>query len=149
MENTKPVQTKQLGLGSIVVLDRDDDCAVRWAVLAVHPQDSALLFAVPGDGHPLFGLPDCPLPKAPTGGMTLRCGWGLWLPRAFVESLTVIGTLSSAELNYAKAKMNQVVTGRLDAPEAASENEADPEYRDWMMEVGTAVEALAERFRGG
>jgi hypothetical protein len=133
--------------GDIYLFPGEGDLATRWAVLAIHPDRPDLLFAVPGDGHPLYGLADAPLSDKPGHRFTLRCGLGLWLPRDAFRGDRFLRTLSTDQLRRARAKARQIVAASADGPEAARESEADLEYRGWMELVAAAVDRLASAIR--
>jgi hypothetical protein len=133
--------------GDVYLFPGEGDVATRWAVLAAHPDRPDLLFAVPGDGHPLFGLADAPLPGEADHRFTLRCGLGLWLPRDAYRRDYFLRALTADQLRQARAKARQVVAGAADGPEAARESEANPEYQEWMELVASAVDRLASAIR--
>jgi hypothetical protein len=139
--------SRQAGPADVYLLPGEGDIATRWAVVAVHPDRPHLLFAVPADGNPLFGLADLPLVDQAGRRLTLRCGLGLWLPRDVFPAERRLRLLSAEHLRRAREKLRQVTAGALDGPEAARESEANPDYREWMVLVAAAVERLAAATR--
>lgn len=126
--------------GEVYMMPGAGDCATRWAVVKTDDRHQTV-FAVPVDGFPLYGLSDQPLRE----GITARCGWGLWLPRdAFVNR---ISALSKQSADLIASKLHEVVTANIDGTEAARESEANPDYHEWMGEVGDAVAKIADLFR--
>lgn len=133
--------------GDIYLFPGDGDLATRWAILTIDANRPELLFAVPADGHPLFGLADAPVADETGHRLTLRCGMGLWVPRDAFRGDRFLCTLSDDQLRRSRAKARQVVAGAADGPEAAREAEADPEYGEWMSMVAAAVDRISSAIR--
>jgi hypothetical protein len=133
--------------GDVYLLPGPSPIDLRWAVLGIHP-DKDLLFAVPADGHPLVGLTDVELAASgECGPLVLRCGHGLWVHREEFRPDHRVGVLEERYVRRALDKLGQMAAGNLRGPASQWEAEANPDYDDWLAEIGRAVDAVASALR--
>jgi hypothetical protein len=119
---------------------------LSWVVLA-GPDEDGLVFAVPGDGHPLAGLSDVVVESSASGPLVLRCGHGLWVLADELRPGWRVGTLEESHVARAARKLAQVAAGKLEGTAAQWEAEANPDYDGWLAEVDRTVDALAGALR--
>lgn len=118
---------------------------LRWLVSHANA-DLPALYAVPVDGHPLVGLCDVPLP-VPGDPMVARCGHGLWIARDEFRPEARVGVVPEPGLDRVRAKLAEMAAGAADGTAAQWEDEANPDYEDWLAEVERSVNALASALR--
>jgi hypothetical protein len=133
--------------GDVYLLPGPSAIDLRWVVLAAHPE-MELLFAVPADGHPLVGLTDVEVDAAQRAGpLVLRCGHGLWVHGEEFRPELRVGALEEQYVRRGLDKLAQMTGGGLRGPASQWESEANPDYEEWLAEVGGAVDAVAEALR--
>jgi hypothetical protein len=133
--------------GDVYLMPGPSPIDLHWVVLGTHP-DKDLLFAVPGDGHPLVGLTDVEVAGSERPGpLVLRCGHGLWIHREEFRPDFRVGVIEEKHLRRALDKLGQIAAGNLRGSASQREAEASPDYEDWLAEVGPAVDQLACTFR--
>jgi hypothetical protein len=117
---------------------------VQWAVLLAHPDDPALLFAVPADDNPLAGTGDLDVPAvAACGPLTLRCGHGLWIPAADLAREPHTGFLEEEYLQQARQLLARLTAAGVESTPAQQDVDDDPEYEEWLEQIEAAREAVA------
>ena len=123
---------------------------VNWAVIQQHPDDPHLLFLVPADDYPPHGTSDVVVPDhAQYAPLTLRCGLGIWVQSDYFAKSRRVGFLDELTLHAARRKLADMVRGRIEGTAAARENEADPDYEEWMKRVAgirAALESALDRY---
>jgi hypothetical protein len=111
--------------GELFVLRETAAFAVEWLVVERHGSDHDRLFVVPADTNPLLGGDDWTVSgDAAAGPLSLRCGFGLWLPASRLEGRLRVGAVTPASLAQA-ARWCAAVRG-------AGRAGGDPEYEDWV-----------------
>jgi hypothetical protein len=133
--------------GDVYLLPGPSEIDLHWVVLGTHP-DQDLRFAVPADGHPLVGLTDVAVSASERcGPLVLRCGHGLWIHGEEFRPDLRVGVLEERHVRRALDKLGQMTAGNLRGPASQWEAEANPDYDNWLDEVGRAVETLASALR--
>jgi hypothetical protein len=133
--------------GDVYLFPGPSSIDLHWVVLGTHP-DKDLRFAVPADGHPLVGLTDVAVAASERcGALVLRCGHGLWIHSEEFRPDLRVGVLEERHVRRALDKLGQITAGNLQGPASQWEAEANPDYDNWLDEVGRAVDALASALR--
>jgi hypothetical protein len=118
-----------------------------WVIVGVHPEQP-LLFAVPGDGHPLVGLTDVEVARSRSyDPLALRCGYGLWIHRDEFRSDWRIAAIEERYVRRAQDKLGQIGAGKIEGSASQRECEANPDYDEWLGEVECAADRLASALR--
>ncbi len=131
--------------GDIYLAPSRQAAIVDWAVIQPHPDNASLLYFVPVDDHPLVGAGDVVVPRRAAGSrLVLRCGDGLWAQCAHFDVSLWSGRIGPEYVQAARQTLARIVRGSLEISAARVENEADPEYDDWMREVSVARQALEQ-----
>jgi hypothetical protein len=132
--------------GDLFVFAETAGFPVEWAVLERRPGDPGRLLAVPADTHPLAGSADVEIPaNEPSGPLRLRCRFGLWVNASSFDPARRTGALDSGAVARALAKRAELETGEATASPLAFEDDADPEYEDWVREVLAPAHAVLSR----
>lgn len=133
--------------GDVYLFPGPSPVDLHWVALGAHP-DKDLLFAVPADGHPFVGLTDVEVPPSERCGLlVLRCGHGLWIHREEFRPDLRVGVIEERYVRRALDKLGQMAAGKLRGLASQWEAEANPDYEDWMDQVGQAVDTLADALR--
>jgi hypothetical protein len=120
---------------------------VSW-VVAIDQPEKELVFAVPADGHPLAGLTDVELSAtAPMGPLVVRCGHGLWIHREEFRPELRVDILDERSLHRIQDKLAEIASGKVEGTASQREQEANPDYDDWLDEVERAADVLASALR--
>jgi hypothetical protein len=131
--------------GDIYLAPSRQAAIVDWAVIQPHPDNASLLYFVPVDDHPLVGAGDVVVPRRTAGSrLVLRCGDGLWAQSDHFDVRLWTGRIGQEYVQAARQTLAKMVRGSLAISAARLENEADPEYDDWMREVSVARQALEQ-----
>lgn len=118
---------------------------VEWAAVQPHPDNDGVLYFVPVDDFPLVGRCDVVVSRRAMGRrLILRCGEGLWAQGGHFDAHLWVGRIDPEYIQAARETLAKIVRASLEGSAARLENEADPEYQDWMDEVGVARDALEE-----
>lgn len=125
--------------GDLFLLRETADFDVQWAVTERHGES---LFVVPADTHPLVGSTDVAVPASgPCGALTLRCGFGAWLPAAAFDPGLRTGVLAPPDLARARRKRSEVERGAVLGTADEREADAEPEYLGWAEDVLVRAQA--------
>ncbi len=141
IQDTRPPEP-----GDLFVLTETAGFPVEWAVLERRPGDPSRLLAVPADTHPLAGSADVEIPaNEPAGPLSLRCRFGLWVDASRFDPARRTGAVDSGAIARALAKRAELEAGEATASPLAFEDEADPEYEDWVREVLAPAHSVLSR----
>jgi hypothetical protein len=122
------------GPGDLFVLPATADLPVEWAIL--EGGAGGKLLAVPADSGPPAGTADVEVPAdAPSGPLSLRCRFGVWLDGGLFQSDLRSGVLAPETVAEALRRVRQIESGTLDRSPLAEEVDVDPEYLDWIQDV--------------
>ena len=125
--------------GAVFTLPAATHIVVYWAFVQTHPDDERILFAVLADDHPMVGITDVAVPDdACCSPLTLRCGQGIWAASHLFKHGRLTGVIDESTLLAVRRKLAGLVRGRIPATPAEQENDANPDYRDWMSRVAKA-----------
>ncbi len=141
----RPAESREPALGDVYLWAPPNELGLDWVVVNDHPDNPALVYVVPADGHPLAGLGDVVVREAGRERISLRCGRGAWVRRDELVSERRYRVLDSHHTTRAQEKVRQIVAGPFDGSSAAWEDEADPDYDAWMAEVTNAVLGVTHR----
>ncbi len=131
--------------GDLFVLRQTAHCPLEWAVVGSDGGSPARLQVVPADTHPAAGSADVRVPaRAASGPLSLRCGFALWVPAAFLSQGVRSGRLDDAALAQAQRRIADLQQGNPTGTPLDREAEGDPEYLDWMND---SVEPAAAAMR--
>lgn len=125
-----------------------------FAVVSAHPDntgdvlrpaDDDVFFVVPCDDNTtVLGLMDVASWKECNryyfGDLVARCGQGFWTTRAFFERTRYMGQLEVDHEKRIRKVLASAARGTLHGGQR--HDEANPDYEEWMLEVGTAVHRL-------
>jgi tetratricopeptide (TPR) repeat protein len=134
-------------VGDLFLLPQDGGSPLEWAVLVSHPHRPGLLLVVPADTHPLVGSSDLAVPAgSPSGPLSLRCGFGVWLDDSFLRPELRSGALDQEDVDRAR-RLHRF--GEICAFGAAGvEPEmGDPELEDWFDVLARAQAMLLSALR--
>lgn len=130
--------------GDLFLLPAAADLPVEWAVLDRRPGAAGEVLTVLADTCPLVGSADVAVPAgAPGGPLSLRCGFGLWLPAAAFDPALRTGLLAQDAVAEGLARWRRIEAGHVTGSPLAEEVDADPEYQDWIREVLRPARTLA------
>ncbi len=146
--------------GDLFVLRETAGLAVEWLVVERDPADRERLYLVPADTNPLLGGNDWAIAGDPaTGPLSLRCGFGLWLPAGRLAPELRVGSIAPEDLartarwcgamretgadgagvfdqdpgdGYALSQARAGVDGTAATWGTAGD---DPDYEDWLDDV--------------
>jgi hypothetical protein len=133
--------------GDLFVLRETAGLAVEWLVVERDPADRERLYVVPADTNPLLGGNDWAIAGDPaTGPLSLRCGFGLWLPAGRLAPELRVGSISPDDMARTARWCGAMrETGADGAGEARaglagaaatwSTAGGDPDYEDWLDDV--------------
>lgn len=131
--------------GDVYLWPPPNDLGLGWIVVSDHPNNAALAYTIPADGHPLAGLADVVVRDAGREPLYLRCGRGRWVRRTDLQAERRYRVLDLHHVRRAQEKIRLIAAGPLDGSSSAWEDEADPDYHAWMAEVTEAVLGFADR----
>lgn len=98
---------------------------------------------VPADVMPLIGSADVAVPAAsPTGPLSLRCAFGLWLATERFDGRQRIGSIDLEIVERAAAKQQALTAAEPIGSAEEQEIDVDPEYLDWLDELAGARQSL-------
>jgi hypothetical protein len=124
------------GPGDLVLLPETADLPVEWAVLGRDPARPGLLLIVPADTNPLAGSADVEVAAgAPSGPLTLRCAFGLWIDEPRLATARRTGVLAPEDVAAARQVWESRERGEPVGSLLAEEVDAETEYQDWMEDV--------------
>jgi hypothetical protein len=126
-----------------------NEYVLAWVVIGAHPTDAEFVYVVPADSYARAGLADVAVRDANAPPLFVRCGRGHWMRRADLDARRRFRVLDAHHVRRLQQKLRQIAHGPLDGSSAAWEDEADPDYRDWMANVTASVlGAMAQARRG-
>jgi hypothetical protein len=118
-----------------------------WGVIGSHP-DQPLSFAVPADAHPLVGLTDVEVAASKSyDRLVLRCGYGLWIHREEFRMDWRVATLAGRYVHRAQEKLKEIAAGKIQGSASQRESEANPDYEEWLAQVESDADRLANALR--
>jgi hypothetical protein len=133
--------------GDVYTWAPPNDLGLDWVVVSTHPDDPARVFVVPADGQDVAGLADVVVRATGCEPLSLRCGRGVWLRTSDLPAERWYRALDDHHTHRAQEKVRQIAAGTLDGSSAAWEDEVNPDYDAWMMEVTRAVLGATARNR--
>ena len=125
----------------------DTDAPLEWLVVREHPGEPDLVLVAPCDYFTtLVGSCDLEFPPSLVHRpFVLRAGDTIWVPKSLCLKRIKCGTLSDEVVRLARKYVAALVRGR---SSSGGQDDADPDYIDWMEDVSGARNSLEkERIR--
>ena len=131
--------------GDIFLFKQGGEVALEWVVLFSHYKNDSLLLTVPADDNPMAGSTDITISEeALCGPLTLRCGQGVWIHKSDFQMTLRVGLIENWHWLRALNKAEQIFDGKLQSTVQQQENDADPEYEEWIDLVSQEQEVLQQ-----
>lgn len=132
--------------GDVFVLRETADLPVEWAVLARHPENATLVFAVPADTCPLVGAADLAVPRqAGAGALVLRCAFGAWVDRSAFQPERRTAVLDADTVERARRRVQEAKLPDEAGERGEQGDDEEAEYLAWVRDVLAPARAALAR----